>query len=98
MFPALAGGLFTTSTTWEGPSHQGMRHLQKHLSLRQPGAGAGGEGSTLNRCQIVMLPPDDAHNTLTKCSSKNWNTEEDDLVTDRIQELLSHLFAMKYEM
>ena len=89
---------FTTSTTWEGPSHQGMRHLQKHLSLRQPGAGAGGEGSTLNRCQIVMLPPDDAHNTLTKCSSKNWNTEEDDLVTDRIQELLSHLFAMKYEM
>ena len=74
MFPALAGSFFTTSTTWAGPSHQGMRHLQKLLSLRQPGAGAGGEGSTLNRCQIVMLLPDDAHNTLTKCSSKTWNT------------------------
>ena len=60
--------------------------------------GAGGEGSTRNRHQIMMLLPGDAHNTLTKCSSKNWNTLGDDLVTDRIQELLSHLFAMKYEM
>ena len=98
LFPALAGGFFTTSTTWEGPSHQGTRRLQKHLSLRQAGAGAGGEGSTRNRSQIVMLLPGDAHNTPTKCSSKNWNTLGDDLVTDRIQELLSHLFAMKYEM
>lgn len=37
-------------------------------------AGIGGEGSTPNKCQIVTLPPGDANNNLTKCSSKNWNT------------------------
>lgn len=46
-------------------------------------AGVGGEGSTPKTCQIAKLPPGDANNNITKCSSKNWNTWEDDLVTDQ---------------